>query len=115
MLRNGVLHVVETIDASRDVDTPHGAIVNIGLASLVLEHAKMKFGADDTKRRLVYHASAALENKAAPSLEVARNQGAILTNWASESQRNEFLRTLSELATPRIFKHRGHSGHPIVH
>ena len=107
VLRNGVLHVIETIDASGDYESSHRAIVDIGMASLILEHARIKFGASETKRRLVYQASAALENSAAPSLEVAKNQGALLTNWASDSQRNEFIRTLSDLAIPKTLKRRG--------
>lgn len=100
VLKNGAMHVVETVDASGEEDSLKKAIGEIGTAALVLERARMKFGASGTKARLVYNASAALETIALPSLEAAAHQGAELTNWASANDRMKFVHALSSLATP---------------
>jgi hypothetical protein len=107
VLRNGAMHVVETIDASGDEDSLHRAIGSIGIAALVLERARMEFGNKQTKARLVYNASASLEKIALPSLKVAERQGAVLTNWASADERGQFVRSLAALATPIERKRRG--------
>jgi hypothetical protein len=107
VLRNGAMHVVETIDASGDGDSLHRAIGNIGIAALVLERARMEFGDEQTKARLVYNASASLEKIALPSLKAAEHQGAILTNWASADERGQFVHALASLATPIERKKRG--------
>lgn len=99
VLRNGVMHVVETIDASGEEDSVRRAIGDIGIAALVLERARMKFG-ENTKARLVYNASSSLEKIVLPSLRAAEHQRAELTNWASEDQRIKFIHTLASLATP---------------
>ncbi len=109
VLRNGAMHVVETIDASGYEDSLHRAISNIGIAALVLERARMEFGDKQTKARLVYNASASLEKIALPSLKVAERQGAILTNWASADERGQFVHALASLATPVERKRRGGS------
>jgi hypothetical protein len=106
VLRNGAMHVVETIDASGDEDSPHRAISNIGIAVLVLERARMEFGKRKTRARLVYNASASLEKIALPSLKVAEHQDAILTNWASEDERRQFVDALASQATPLEWKRR---------
>lgn len=100
VLQNGALHVVETVDASGEEETLRKAIGDIGVAALVLERARMKFGERNTKARLVYSASSALETIAQPSLEAAAHQGAELINWASADDRRRFLHNLSSLATP---------------
>jgi Protein of unknown function (DUF3037) len=99
VLKNGAFHVVETVDASGDESTFRKAISDIGVAALVLERARMKFG-DKTSARLVYEASSSLERVAKPSLEAAAHQGAELVNWASTSDRSRFVHLLSSLATP---------------
>lgn len=106
VLRNGAMHVVETVDASGDEDSLRRAIADIGIAALVLERARMKFGEDLTKARLVYNASAVLERIARPSLEAAAHQGAELTNWASADERNRFIHSLTALAIPSEQKRR---------
>jgi hypothetical protein len=106
VLRNGAMHVVETIDVSGDHDSFHKAIGHIGVSALVLERARMQFGESETKARIVYNASASLEKSALPSLQVAQNQGAIITNWASSDERLKFVHSLSALATPTTTRRR---------
>lgn len=107
VLRNGSYHVVETIDASGDGESLRRAIGDIGVAALVLERARMEFGEQNTKARLVYSVSASLEKIALPSLEAAQHQGAELTNWASADERFKFVNSLSSLATPSERKRKG--------
>lgn len=106
VLKNGAYHVVETVDASGDESTVRKAISEIGVAALVLERARMKFG-DGTSARLVYEASSSLERVAMPSLEAAAHQGAELVNWASAADRGKFVHYLSSLATPTGPKKKG--------
>lgn len=106
VLKNGAMHVVETVDASGESDNLKKTIGEIGTAALVLERARMKFGESDTKTRLVYNASPALETIALPSLEAAAHQGAELINWASADARMKFVHSLSSLAIPMENKRR---------
>lgn len=107
VLRNGAMHVVETVDASGGDETLRKAISDIAVSALVLERARMKFGDRQTKAQLVYYASPSLEKLATPSIEAAQHQGAIITNWASGDDRGRFIRSLSSLATPVPMKRRG--------
>jgi hypothetical protein len=100
VLQNGAMHVIETIDATGEDGSIRRAIGEIGIAALVLERARMKFGEANTKARLVYNASSALEAIALPSLEAAAHQGAELINWASGNDRVRFVHSLASLATP---------------
>lgn len=100
VLKNGSMHVVETVDASSDTESLNKAISAIAVSALVLERARMKYGKDETKARLVYSATASLEKVAMPSLEAAHHQGTELTNWASADDRMRFIHSLSSLATP---------------
>jgi Protein of unknown function (DUF3037) len=100
VLRNGALHVVETVDASGDEGSLRKAISDVGIAALVLERARMKFGTDNVKGRLVYSASSSLERVARPSFDAAAHQGAELVNWASNDERNKFIHSMAMLATP---------------
>jgi hypothetical protein len=100
VLRNGAFHVVETVDASGEEDSLRKAIAEVGIAALVLERARMRFGAQHVKTRLVYNASATLEKIARPSFDAAANQGAELVNWASADERNKFVHSMAQLATP---------------
>ena len=100
VLKNGVMHIVETIDVSGDEDSARRAFSEIGIAGLVLESARMKFGDNMTKARLVYEASPNMERVALPALRAAEHQGAILTNWASADDRELFVHSLASLATP---------------
>ncbi len=114
VLQNGAMHVVETVDASGDQDSLRRAIGEIGVAALVLERARMKFGEENTKARLVYNTSASLEAVARPSLEAAEHQGAILTNWASADDQRRFVLSLSSLATPIETKRRARTGDAVT-
>jgi hypothetical protein len=106
VLRNGAMHVVETVDASSDAESPRKAVAEIGVAALVLERARMKFG-DSTKARLVYVASGPLERVAMPSLEAAQHQGAELIDWANAVDRGKFVHALASMAMPIPRKRRG--------
>ena len=100
VLKNGSMHIVETIDAAGSENTLRKAIGDIGVASLVLERARMKFGDNKTNGLIVYSASAVLERVAAPALAAAAHQGARLVNWESADDRISFVHLLSSLATP---------------
>jgi hypothetical protein len=100
ILRNGSLHVVETVDATNEDETAKKAISEVAVSAIVLERARMRFGKENTKARLVYSASATLERAAKPSLEAVEHQGAQLVNWESNEDRTRFIQSMSMLATP---------------
>jgi hypothetical protein len=100
VLRNGAYHVTETVDASGDEHSFRKTVSDIAVSVLVLERARMHFGENSTKGRLVYTASTVLERVARPSLEAAQNQGTELINWESSSDRKSFVHLLSSMATP---------------
>ena len=104
-LKNGVMHVIETVDATNSAEPLRKAVSDIAVASLVLERARMKFS--NSKTRLVYSASSSLAREAEPALEAAANQGVELVNWASAQERETFLATLADLATPFPSKRKG--------
>ena len=104
VLQNGALHVIETVDAVGDANSLRRTISDIAMANLVLSFAKLRFGDQATKARLVYHASPSLEVIARPSLEAAEHQGALLINWSSANDRREFVQAITSLATPRELK-----------
>lgn len=99
LLKNGAMHVVQTVDASQ-VERARGAIQDIGISALIFEQARIKFGEDSTRPRLVYSASAQLEKSIAPALHAAAHQGADLINWDSRDDRIKFIVDLSSLAEP---------------
>jgi hypothetical protein len=100
VLCNGAYHIIETVDASGDEHAFRRAVTEIAISALVLERARMRFGENSTKGRLVYITSTVLERVARPSLDVAENQGAELINWQSADDRNSFVHLLSSMATP---------------
>lgn len=100
VLRNGAYHIFETVDASGDESSFRKTVSEIAVSALVIERAKMRFGDRSTKARLIYSTSVALEKLARPSLDAAAHQGVELINWASASDRNNFLVTVSPLAEP---------------
>ncbi|WP_441237105.1 DUF3037 domain-containing protein [Bradyrhizobium sp. 930_D9_N1_4] len=100
VLKNGAMHVVETVDATSEEETVRRAIAEVAVSAIVLERARMRFGKDNTKARLVYSASANLEKAARPSLEAVQNQGAELINWESSDDRGKFIHSMAMLATP---------------
>jgi hypothetical protein len=99
VLKNGAMHVVETVDATGDEAQVRKAVAEIGVAALVLEASRMKFG-QSTTTQLVYAASPALERIAEPALLAAQHQGAKLINWESNADRESFVHMMSQLATP---------------
>lgn len=100
ILKNGAFHVIETVDASREEDAFRKAIADIAVSALVLERARMIFGSDKTKSKIVYFASGSLEKLMQPSLDAAEHQGAELINWASDRERSQFVRDVLDLAVP---------------
>lgn len=100
LLKNGAMHVIEIVDASDLEASIRRSISTIAVSALVFEQARMTFGDDVTKAKLVYQASTANERALTPSLMAAEHQGAKLINWESEEERSRFLAQLSALATP---------------
>lgn len=99
LLKNGAMHVVQTVDAS-STERARRAIQEVGVSALVFEQARIKFGNQDTKPRLVYSASSALEKSLTPALFAAQHQGAELINWESLDDRTGFIVDMSALAEP---------------
>lgn len=100
VLKNGAMHVFETVDASSEEVSLRKVVADIAVSALVLEQARMTFGEDNTKSRLIYDASSNAEQHATPSLLAAQHQGAELINWASADDRRSFLVNLATLAEP---------------
>ena len=99
LLRNGAMHVVQTVDASHS-DHARRAIQEIGISALVFEQARIQFGGNCTRPRLVYAACASMENSISPALHAAEHQGANLINWESRDDRTRFIVDMSSLAEP---------------
>lgn len=99
LLKNGSMHVVQTVDASSE-EASMRMIKSIAVSALVFEQARMRFGEDQTNARLVYKASSTSEALIAPSLHAAEHQGATLINWESRDDRTRFIVELSSLAEP---------------
>lgn len=100
VLKNGAMHVIETVDASSEDVSLRKVVSDIAVSALVLEQARMTFGQSSTKSKLVYDASASVEKQAQASLQAAAHQGVELVNWASLDDRNRLLVNLSGLAQP---------------
>lgn len=100
VLKNGAMHVIETVDAASDEVSVRKLVSDIAVSALVLEQARMTFGEGATKSRLVYQASVTNEMVAKPSLLAAEHQGAQLINWASEIDRISLIKEIASLAIP---------------
>ena len=100
VLKNGCMHIIETVDASSEEVSLRKVVSDIAVSALVLEQARMTFGEQNTQSKLVYDASSSVEKLALPSLEAAAHQGAKLVNWASADDRRRLLVDLSSLAEP---------------
>lgn len=100
VLKNGAMHVVETIDASISDTSPRKVVTDIALSALVLEQARISYGESDTKAKLIYDATASMEAVAMPSLNAAAHQGADLINWRSREDQVRFMTHLASLAVP---------------
>lgn len=107
VLKNGALHVIETVDASSDLETAKKAIAEIAVSALILERARMKFEGQELHGRLVYEANASLERIARPALDAVAHQGAALVNWSSFSDQKRFIEEISSLAIPLETEHKG--------
>ncbi|PVE58086.1 hypothetical protein DC429_08280 [Arthrobacter sp. TPD3018] len=99
-LKNGHLHLIKTVDAFAETSPIRRVIQDIAVSSLVLEAARVSFGRDNVKGRIIYSANSRSEMFAMPSLETAAHQGAELINWASAVDRRAFIDRLSDLAAP---------------
>lgn len=111
VLKNGAMHVIETVDASGDASTAIRAIKDIALSALTIEQARMSYGENATIGRLVYHASAEAEALATSALLAAEHQRIELLNWASADDQRKLLTTISTLAIP--VPRKGSGLHPI--
>jgi len=100
LLKNGAMHVIETVDAQSDEISVRKLVSDIAVSALVLERARMTFGENQMTGRLVYSASAHNESLAKPSLLAAEHQGAQLVNWASQDDRLRLIGDISKLAIP---------------
>lgn len=97
VLRNGAMHIVESVDVSENVSL-NRALLDIAMSALTFEHARIEFPNQAVKPRLVYQASAEFERFISPSLYAAQHQGAEIINWNSQDQRNALLVQFSLLA-----------------
>ncbi len=99
-LKNGAMHIIETVDVSNEETSVRKAIADIAVSALVLEQARINFGQSGTKTRLVYNAVPSVETAAQSCLDAAAHQGAELINWASSQDQLKLISTLSTLAVP---------------
>jgi hypothetical protein len=99
-LKNGTMHVFETVDVSSTEATPRKAVTDIAVSALVLEQARINFGSHGTRARLVYDASPSIESAAQSCLDAAEHQGTELINWASTTDRIKLITTITSLAVP---------------
>ena len=100
VLKNGALHVTETLDASSEDISLRRVIADLGVSSLVLERAKMTFTEIDVKASLVYVATPAIERSLKPALDAAEHLNVQLVNWSSEKDRSQYMQGLVSLAVP---------------
>ena len=104
VLKNGSMHVIETVDASAESVTVRKLVADVAVAALVLEQARMSYGEENTKSRLVYDLSATVEKAANSSLLVVENQGADLFNWSSDDDRRRLIESMKIFAVPYLTK-----------
>lgn len=100
LLKNGAMHIVETVDASSSDGSLKRAISGVAVSALVFEQARMHFGEAHTNTQLVYTASAFFEKSLSPALSAAEHQGARLVNWQSADDQRKFITSLARLAIP---------------
>jgi hypothetical protein len=99
VLRNGAMHIVQTVDASVDDSSITRARNEIAVSALIFEHSRMSYQ-EPTKARLIYRATSLNERHLSPSLQAAEHQGAELVNWESRDSRTRLIVELSSLADP---------------
>ena len=100
VLKNGRMHVFETVDISANSVSPRKAVSDIAVSALVLEQARIKYGERETKGKLIYEASTLVERAAKTCLDAAAHQGAELINWASTNDKIKLISSITSLATP---------------
>jgi hypothetical protein len=100
VLKNGAMHIIETVDASGEASTAIRVIKDIALSALTIEQARITYGENSTVGRLVYHASADTETIATSALLAAEHQRIELINWASADDQRKLLTTVTTLAIP---------------
>ena len=98
VLKNGAMHVIETVDATSDDISLRKVVSDIAVSALVLEQARMTYGQNQTTSRLVYDASANMEKLARPSFDAAAHQGVELVNWASLDDRKQLMDHMASFA-----------------
>jgi hypothetical protein len=103
VLKNGKMHVFETVDVSGPDVTPRKVVTDVAVSALILEQARINFG-EKTKGRLIYNASRNVESSARSCLDAAEHQGAELYNWASTSDKLKIITDITSLATPLQLK-----------
>ena len=100
VLKNGAMHIIETVDAAGENVTARKVVSDIALSALTIEQARITYGEAETIGRLVYQASAQTEGLANSALLAAEHQGIELLNWASGDDQRRLLTTVSSLAQP---------------
>ncbi len=98
VLKNGAMHIIETVDAASENSSAVTIMKNIGLAALTIEQARINYGEDDTRGRLVYQACPQTEMLATPGLLAAEHQGIELVNWSSLDDQRRLREVISSLA-----------------
>jgi hypothetical protein len=99
VLKNGKMHVFETVDVSEPDTTPRKVVTDVAVSALILEQARITFGSE-TRGRLVYEASTSVEAAAKSCLDAAQHQGAELYNWSSTQDKVRLITDITSLATP---------------
>lgn len=103
VLKNGKMHVFETVDVSGSDVTPRKVVTDVAVSALILEQARINFG-EKTRGRLIYDASRSVESAAKSCLDAAEHQGAELYNWASTQDKLKVITDITSLATPLQLK-----------
>jgi len=112
LLQNGKMHVVEAVDATNDMSSVRKFIFDIAMSAFTFEHARMQFGDNSIRPKLIYSASSNVEKSITSSLLAAEHQGAEIINWLSEDQKRAFVSEFIELAHP---VDNGSNGNVLVH
>jgi hypothetical protein len=100
VLKNGQYHIMQSVDVSSDEHSARRVLAEIGISALVIERAKMKFGDQVIRGRLVYAANAKIERIATPALDAVEHQGAELINWNSAKDRSSFIQAIVDVSIP---------------
>lgn len=101
VLKNGAMHVIETIDAASEMISLKKVVTDIAVSAFSFEHARLKFEhKQGVEPRLIFRASSLFEKSIQPSLDAAAHQGAALYNWESTQDRHRFMNEMASLAEP---------------